>query len=445
MLKSSHKTLLGAGLALFLLVLTYWYLGSGDEPGAGTPAAGARGAAAAVEVSPVEMGGISERRAFTGTLQPASRFDLAARVGGRLLVLEADLGDVVEHGQVVARLDQEEYRLEVLQAQADLEVAAAGLVEAESSFATRRREYERALSLRRQGVASEAELDTSLANYRAQEARVQVAAAQVSQRRAALAAAELRLSYTEIKADWQGDDQQRVIAERFIDEGSLLAANTPIFSLVGIDHLVAVAYVPERDYPRLAVGQAVAVRADAIPEREFAGVLARLAPVVREASRQARLEVDVANLAQVLKPGMFVRLEIELERRDEAVLVPRAALVERGGRQGLYLADPETGTASYVAVKLGLQERERVEILEPPLAVGTLVVSLGQHLLSPGARINIFAGTGASREPKASGVAASPAAAPVGSSGSGGAPAGSQGTPIGPEGAAPATGGGASR
>jgi membrane fusion protein, multidrug efflux system len=391
MWKPDQKTMLGAGLALFLLVLAYWYLGREDDAGNAVPAPGRPGSAAvAVEVTPLERGTIVERRSFTGTLQPASRFDLAARVGGRLLELHADLGDVVRRGQVVARLDQEEYRLDVAKAQAELEVAAAGLIEAESSLATSQRDYERVQRLRQQGVASEAELDTALANYQAQQARVAVAAAQVSLRRSALAAANLRLSYTEIRADWQGEEQERVIAERFVDEGSLLAANTPVFALVGIDRLVAVAYAPERDYPRLATGQAVTVRADALGERSFPGVLARLAPVVREASRQARLEVAVANPEQVLKPGMFVRLEIELARKDDALLVPRAALVERTGAYGLFLADPETSTARYVPVRLGLQERERVEIVEP--ALSGLAISLGQHLLSDGARIIIPAG-----------------------------------------------------
>lgn len=389
-MKKQHlKTVIGAGLALFLLVLISWFLaddGNGP-PAGGSAGAGGGSAAVAVEIAPVERGVIIERRTFTGTLHPAARFELAARVSGRLLELTVDLGDLVNRGQVVGRLDDEEYRLEVVRAEAELAVAGAGLVEAESALDARARELERIQRLRGQGVASESELDRALSDHQAQQARVAMAAAQVSQRRAALHSAQLRLSYTEIRADWQGGEQQRVIAERLVDAGTLLAANAPVFTVVGIDHLVAVAHVPERDYPRLAVGQEVLVAADAIEERRFAGTLARLAPVIREASRQARLEVEVANPEQILKPGMFVRLEIELARRDDAQLVPRAALVERGGELALYLADLEAGIARRVPVRLGLQERERVEIVEPELS--GWVITLGQHLLSDGGRIMV--------------------------------------------------------
>lgn len=390
MSKELRNTLIGAALALFLLSLIYWYLGR-EEPGATTPVgppSGARGGVVAVEVAPVERGEIAERRVFTGTLRPAAHFELASRVGGRLLELLVDLGDVVRRGQVVARLDDDEYRLEVVRAEAELAVAAAGLNEAESDLAISGRELERIQRLRGQGVASEAELDGALAGYQARQARVEMAAAQVAQRRAAWDSARLRLSWTEIKADWQGDDTRRLIAQRLADAGTMISANTPVFTVVGIGRLVAAAHAPERDYARLAVGQPVAVSADAIPGRVFPGTLARLAPVIQEDSRQARLEVEVANPDELLRPGMFVRLEIELARRDDAQLVPRAALVEREGGNFLFVADLEEGVARRVRVQLGLQGRDEVEIAAPDLA-GAWVVTLGQHLLSDGARITV--------------------------------------------------------
>lgn len=384
------KSLVGALLASALLLFTYWYIADSEEksPASRGPAgpSGGRGVVA-VEATPVTRGEIIERRSFTGTLEPAARFELASRVGGRLLELRADLGDVVRRGQLVARLDDAEYRLELARAEAVLAVSQAGLVEAESALAARARELEQVKQLRSQGVASEAELDSALANHQAQQARRAMAAALVAQQRAALHSAELQLSYTEIHAEWQGDDPERVIAERLVDAGTLLAANAAVFTVVGLDQLVAVAYVPERDYPRLAVGQEVLVAADAIADHNFPGILARLAPVIRETSRQARLEVAVPNPEQLLKPGMFVRLEIELASKQDALLVPRSALVQRNGNTTLYLADLQEGIARRVTVKLGLQEKEVVEIIAPEISGE--VVTLGQHLLSDGARITV--------------------------------------------------------
>jgi RND family efflux transporter MFP subunit len=355
--------------------------GAPSKPGRAGQAAGP----VAVEVAAVRRGTIEERHIFTGTLQAGARFNLSSQIAGRVAALKADLGDRVARGQLVARLDDDKYRFEAAQARAELEVAQANLVEAKSTLETRRREFERVRYLREQRVASEAELDSSQAAYAAQQARVSVAEAQVTQRHAALMGAQLTLSYTEIRATWQGEDRYRIIGERLVDEGTHIAANTPIFSIVRIDRLIAVAHAAERDYPRLSVGQAVTVTADALTGRAFKGRLARLAPVVRETSRQAQMEIEVDNREQILKPGMFVRLEIELARNDNALIVPRIALLERSGRRGLYVADIQNQVARYADVELGVQDRDHVEIKSP--ALEGYVVTLGQHLLKDGSPI----------------------------------------------------------
>lgn len=339
----------------------------------------------AVEIAPVERGTMEERRTFTGTLRPASEFNVSTQVAGRIINLLADLGDPVERGQVVARLDDDKYRFELEQVRAELEVARANLAEAESTLETRRREFERVTRLREQRVASESEMDSIRAEYQAQQARVRVAAAQVTQRTAALMGAELMLSYTVIRADWQGDDLRRFVGERFVDEGAYLTANTPIFSIVRIDRLTAVAYATEGDYPYLSPGREAVISADAVPGQDFRGQLSRLAPVVRETSRQARMEIDVDNSAFALKPGMFVRIEIELNRSEDTFIIPREALIERPEGRGVYIADRENAVARYVEVKTGLQTRDRVEVRSPSLE--GYVVTLGRHLLSDGSPI----------------------------------------------------------
>jgi RND family efflux transporter MFP subunit len=380
-----------AGITL-LFIAVAWWLFVGRDRGTVTQGGTAKGTAApvAVEIAPVERGRLVRMQTFTGTLLPGAQFDLSTQIAGRLDDLKVDLGDTVRRGQVLALLDDDKYRFEVEQAKAELEVARANLAEAESSLAIRRREYERAEQLRKQRVASEAELDSARAEYQAQQARVRVASAQVAQKQAALMGAELMLSYTVIRADWQDNDHTRVVGERYTDEGTYLSANTPIVSIVRIDTLIAVAYVSERDYPHLSVGRRVEVTADAIPDRTFSGRLVRLAPVVSEASRQARMEIAVDNPDMTLKPGMFVRLETEMDRSDDACIVPRTALVERPGRRALYTVDLEAGTARYVLVETGVETRDLVEIRRPSL--DGFVVTLGQHLLSDGAPILVPAG-----------------------------------------------------
>lgn len=344
-------------------------------------------AAVAVEVAPVERADIRDRRHYSGTLYAAAQFEVAPRVAGQLESLLVDIGDRVEKGQLIARLDNDEYQQQVQEAQSAVAVAEATLAEARSSLDARHKELERTRQLREQKIASEAELDSVQAEAIAQRARVSLAEAQVSQAEAALRAAQVRLSYTTINANWENGDQQRVVGERFVDEGTTVSANTPIVSVLDISKLVGAIYVTERDYPQLSVGQPVTVIAEAYPDRRFDGMVKRIAPLFREASRQARVEVTIPNPELLLKPGMFISAGVELENKSGATVVPYDALVKRNDEQGVFLIDRDNNQARFVAVETGISEDERVEIVEPALS-GEVAV-LGQHLLEDGGAIVI--------------------------------------------------------
>lgn len=126
---------------------------------------------------------------------------------------------------------------------------------------------------------------------------------------------------------------------------------------------------------------------DALPERVFTGTVARIAPLLRETSREARVEIDMPNTEGLLKPGMFVRVEIEFASRKEATVVPVSALIRRDGQQGVFVADLEERRARFVPVTLGIMEGGRAEVAEPHL--DGWVVTLGQHLLEDGSAIVI--------------------------------------------------------
>ncbi len=383
------KHLAAAGTALALAGLLAWGVARQVAP-TGPASPGGRGPGGrppvAVTVAPVETGDIREVGRLTGTLRARAEFVVAPKVAGRLERLPVRIGDRVAPGQLVAVLDDDEYRQEAEQAAAELEVARATIQEREHTLASARREHERAVLLREKKIASAAELDAAEAELRSQEARLKVAVAQLAQKEAALAAARLRLANAEVRLPdpmpgaW-------VVGERFVDAGALLAPNQPIVSVLDIAGLVAVVHVVERDYPKIRPGLAADVRAEAHRGRGFPGSVARVAPLVLEESREARVEIEVPNPEGLLRPGMFVEAVIELARRPGATLVPAAALVKRDGAAGVFLADLEAGTAAFVPVETGIAEGDRVEVVAPPLAGS--VVTLGQHLLEDGARIAV--------------------------------------------------------
>lgn len=351
------------------------------------PPAAPRGGkpAVAVLVEKVERKTMHREAQFTGSLVPASRFEVAPKVAGRLETLRVNIGDVLRRGDLVAVLDNEEYALDVTQARAELEVSRANLAETRSALDVAAREYERIRELREQKVVSEAELDGIEAQYRAAEARQQVAMAQIRQREAALQSAEVRLAYTRIHAAWQDGADERRVAERYVDEGAMLRVNDPLVSVVDIRTVIAVVYVIERDFPEISVGQTAVITTDAYPDVSFEGRIIRKAPVLREESRQARVEIEIANPEELLAPGMFVRASLLLAVRENAVAVPAAALISRNGVQGVFLADTRDMTARFVPVQPGITTGTEVEIIAPE--IDGLVITLGHHLLDDQSRI----------------------------------------------------------
>lgn len=380
------KFLLLIVLTIPVLALLGWKIydiAFGSKGGGG---AGPRGPAVAVEIAPIEKGTIRDRAQFSGSLIPKSQFTIAPKISGKLNRLLVDIGDPVRRDQLVAVLEDEEYQQQVIQAEADLRVARANLEEAKSSLEIARRDLERAQTLHQKGIQSDSQLDAVKAQHDAQEARYKVAVAQLANREAALETAKVRLSYTRIRASWEKGSDVRYVGERFVDEGAMLSPNTPILSIIDLQPMTAVVHVTDRDYFRLQTDQKATITSSAFPEKTFTGRVVRIAPLLKETSRQARVEIEIENPEGLLKPGMFITTQIEFSRREDATIVPYSALANRNGHQGVFLADLESKKAHFLPVRVGIVEGARAEILDPPLSTG-YVVTLGQHLLEDGMTI----------------------------------------------------------
>ena len=362
----------------------FWPDSTASGPGS-VPREGRR--AVPVEVTDIRQDTISDIAQFTGSIRPSSRFVISPKISGRLEELRVDIGDRVENGDLVAVLDSEEYALSVTQAEAELEVSRANQKDAESALEIASRELERTRELRAQQVASEAELDTANAKYNAARASHEVARANVQQRQAALEAARVRLSYTRIHARWSNGDDYRVVSEKFIDEGNMLRANDPVVSIVDINTVIARINVIERDFPEIRIGQPATVTTDAYPGRTFDGFVVRRAPVLAEESRQALVEIEIPNKERLLAPGMYMRTRIEFAKKPDATVIPVSAIVNRGGRKGVFLSDEAGLTVAFVPIETGITQGGRAEVTAPDIS--GRVVTLGQHLLEDGAKIRI--------------------------------------------------------
>ncbi len=338
--------------------------------------------AVAVEIEPVYYGAIREVREFTGTVYPYYQYIVAPKVSGRVISIQKRIGDWVKKGEVIARIDNAEYQQALLEAEANLKIAQAGLIEAQSQFELAKQELDRAESLQQKGIASPSELDAVSTNYTAQESRLKLARAQVEQREAALKSSEIRLDYTVLTASEPG-----FIGARFVDEGALLSPNQSIVSVIGIDTVFVRATIIERDYGRIHIGQPSEIQVDAFPSRLFPGKVFRVAPQLQQESRVAQMEVKVVNDSLLLKPGMFAKVRVVLAEKDSVQIVPGKAVVRRNGNTGVFIIQKGELTARYVAVKTGITTPVRAEIISPLL--DGEVVTLGQHLLEDGSPVTL--------------------------------------------------------
>jgi multidrug efflux pump subunit AcrA (membrane-fusion protein) len=239
-----HKLLTLAALALLAVAvfrLAAAFMGGG--PGDGRPAREVY-----VELGRADFGTLREVGVYHGSLTSPRQFSVSAQVGGRLEKLWADLGDEVASGQVLAQLDNAPYQLVRDEAAHRVRLNEAQFQEAEANLRLARSDMQRQNSLAEKSIVPRAELETAENKLRQAEARLAVAESQLSAARSQLADADLRLSYTQVSADWP-EDAPRYIGRRLVEEGGLVTANTPIFMMVSLDPLLVVVEVLEKDYP----------------------------------------------------------------------------------------------------------------------------------------------------------------------------------------------------
>lgn len=340
-----------------------------------------------VEVVPVEHGPITLFRSFNGTLEAQAEFVVSPKIGGRVERLAVNLADTVTRGQVVAELDNGEYIQAVALAKADLAVTAANLEEAKSTLKIANRELERVKTLKMRGVASETQFDTIMADMAEKKAKLEVAKAHVIRAQALLETANIRLEYTKVKADWHGGDDHRIVAERFIEEGSTVSSNTPLLLIAELSPITGIIFVTEKDYASLHTGQTAQLTTDTYPDEIFEGRIDRISPVFRKETRQARVELTIQNPEYRLKPGMFIRTTVKLDSVIDAIIIPEAALTSRDNQTSVFLVNEEKMTVSLHPVQIGIRQNDRVQIKGDEL-VGR-VVSLGHQLIEDGSAIII--------------------------------------------------------
>lgn len=353
---------------------------------AGAGPAGRNGRPATlVETGTVEILEVHEAISAVGSLRAKERVDVTPRVSGRLVERRVDLGDAIAAGEVVARLDDDEIRQQVQQAEASLRVSRAAVEQRQAELENAELELERASGLLETGLIAPQGFEQVRTRRDVARSQVNLARAQVAQAEAGLEELRIRLEQTRVLAPISG-----VVGRRLVDVGALVSQSTPIVTLLNLSAVYLVANVGEHDLTRVGGGDAATVSVDALPAETFAGIVVRISPLLDPQTRTGQVEIEIPNPDRHLRAEMFARASIELASTREALTVPRAAMVYRGEQAGVYLIEEDA--ARFQPVETGTNVGDRVEVREG-LANGQEVVTLGANVLRDGDPVRVDGGT----------------------------------------------------
>ena len=304
----------------------------------------------AVTLQPTQL---VETVSSIGNLVADESVVIRPEVDGRIVEIAFDEGQPVQAGQLLFRLDAAIFQAQLRESEARLDLT--------------RRTYERARTLREKGASSAEILDRALSEYRMAEASVELNRA--------------RLEKMRIVAPFSG-----TIGLRQVSLGAFVEAKNELVTLVNLDSLKVEFRLPERYYRVIAEGGLVRAAPDALPGEVFEGRIYAIAPVVDINGRSVAVKARVANPERRLRPGMFVRVSLLVDRRADALVAPESAIVQRG--DGHFVYRVEDGKAVLAKVRLGLRQTGRIEVVDG-LSAGDTIVTAGQIKLRPGDRVKV--------------------------------------------------------
>ncbi|HEY9232624.1 MAG TPA: efflux RND transporter periplasmic adaptor subunit, partial [Blastocatellia bacterium] len=356
-----------------------------------------------VAVAPVVERTAARGIEVVGSLMAEDEVTISSQAAGNLDDITVDVGSAVQRGQAIGRLDARESSLRVAQAEAALRQAEArlGLApdsrldpdrtpdvrQAKAALERARYDLNAARNLVDNGDISKQQLDVYQKTFEQAEARHQAAlenvrnlAAQIEEKRAALALAKKQLGDTAIVSPLGG-----VVKEKLASRGEYMQPGKPIITVVQINPLRLKLEVPEAFAASIKAGQEVTLRVDTFGDRQFKGTIRRINPSVDEKNRSLIAEAEVRNDGALLRPGMFARAEIVSNRQGTALMVPEKAVVSLAGVNKVFVLEGDH--AAERQVKLGVRDGSLVEIIEG-VKVGDRVITTNADRLHDGATVS---------------------------------------------------------
>ena len=307
----------------------------------------------------------------TGTLESKTKAIISSKIAGRIEKIMIDQGDRVKSGQLLVMLDEEELKMQVKVAEANLEVSKSTVSKLQydlnytkAVLENAEKVHQRQLKLIAKNIVSQEELDKSVENLRIAEANCNRSKSAIIEAEKKIIEAqrnlELRyaqLKYAKIYAPFDG-----IIVFRARDPGDIVVPGTPILSLASTKVLWIESWVGETELGKIGIGQPARVVFRSCPEKSISGKVVRLAKEVDKETREFIVDVIVDKLPVNWAMGQRAEVYIDTDRKDHVFVIPESFLKWRNNKAGVFVN--YDGHAKWTLIKQGLQGNGMVEITD---------------------------------------------------------------------------------
>lgn len=374
---------------IIILILVIWKVyekNSIETNNRGGWSRGSRDDVVAVEVENIRKKNLTKWVTLTGSLKPQSKYFISSKTTGKIEKLFVDMGDEIENGQLLAKLEDSESRLQVKIANTIVKSAESNLESVKNIFEQSKKNLLRKQKLFDRDLISKSEIELALADYNKLNANLKIAKSNLNEKLSILENANIKLSYSNIYADWDNSKTKKIIGEKILESGSLVNSNTPIYSVLDINNLIGSVSVTETDFLKLEKGLSAKIKVNSFPGKTFFGEIVRIAPFLNENTREAKVDILIPNTTKILKPGMFITASIIVAEKKNVITVPTNALVGKNNNN-VFVVDNNSEKVNLININIGIIENGWAEIISPQL--NGRVVTLGHHLLRDGSKIII--------------------------------------------------------
>lgn len=297
---------------------------------------------------------ISDRINLPGALEPWTHLELMSKIGGTIDEVLVTEGSRVQKGDVLARIDDADYKIAVERAEAAYNLA--------------KNDFERDEAIYKKGVIPTATLDTN-------RTKMQTARADYDN-------AKLMLSRTTITSPMDG-----VIRRLHAKVGLQLGVGDPIGDILEVDRLKATIGIPESDVTAIRKLDSVELTIQALNDRKVIGRKHFLSPSPDTIARVYNLELEIDNSGGELLAGMFVRADVVKKQIVDSVVVPFYSIISRNDRQYVYVDDG--GVARRMDVELGIMEKWMVQV-KSGLSLGDQLIVEGHRDVEDGQKVSVI-------------------------------------------------------